>query len=805
MEKWYNMSWTEVVNLLNSNSRDGLNIEQAKLIHKLNERLKEPFEVKYENKIKISHLIKVVFNLWFWVVAGSIVMLLVSAQYLLAFCFFILGAVNIFFFEVKRHRARVEFQNFSKLMEGTCSVIRQGKITKVSSKELVKGDIVYFSKGDIVPADIRIIESDNLKVMQNLITGEDFPVDKYETRIEESEVTLREMKNMLFKTSQIIKGEGKGIVVQTQGQTEADNNFKSVCENWNKFDDSFIENKLLLASKLSLVSMAVAVISNLAVLEQKNLYVMLQVSSRALAYSSMVGIPIICMLVVRLADYWLKRQNIYLKDAAWLKKINTVNVLCLDKMRGLSEEKMVVRYIYTNDAVYKAEEKIDLNQIDENFSRLIHISLLCMDFKLGVKEHPSMLKLMDDAVESFWSSKDVQIDDIRSKFIRRIYMPNDSGRTIQTSVNKVDTNYRAYSKGPVDEILKSCRFIMKNGVEKELTEEDIENIKHQDMIMCGEALSTLGFAYRSFYYEPTTQENIESNMVFVGVIGFENPIRKEAKNSISTLLFNNIKPIIFTEENKLAAVQLSKSLKLSVSQNSVLTDIELEHINDEELSVFLRDVYIFSRISSKSKARVMKALKHNGENTLLITGKASDSTAISEAFMGITTNLNNSFIKGISDLSMASDSLESIIGLFNISRRINQYLGCIVGFNMFVILSQTIIFILKLLFNITEVYSSLNILWFNLIITAAGSFIIFSGFRKNVSEAPVHEVQGEKCEKVYSSFWKDLLYSSLLSGIYIFSRLKINMLVNKDLIWSFALSLCYIFAIFIFYKKCLKR
>ena len=228
---------------------------------------------------------------------------------------------------------------------------------------------------------------------------------------------------------------------------------------------------------------------------------------------------------------------------------------------------------------------------------MLDIGLLCNDTQLVNGEiENSKDDLTEIALVKFAQQNGIYKRKIEREHRRIFQISFDTDRRIMTSVNKMDKNYRASVKGAVDSILDRCTHIMKNGVELEITEDDINDIRTADISMSNDSLNVVGFAYRNFNYEPSLKENIESNLVFVGLMGFDNKLKDFAEDYVKKSDELSIKPIIITEDSKLTAFAVGRKLGIVSRLQQIISGVEIDNMDEEEFNRIGEKINIFSRM-----------------------------------------------------------------------------------------------------------------------------------------------------------------------------------------------------------------
>ncbi len=670
MIEWYDKPWSEVVKTFGSNIYSGLDEDQI-----------TPHREKYgHNKIimpvvpKITTLIiKQIKNLWIIMLFMALGVFIYLNQYIYAGIAVFIVVINLLCFTLSEYNDKKSLKELQKLNMGHARVVRDGRTLKIPEEELVVGDIVIVGKGESVPAELRVIESDDLKVNETSVTGENFIVEKYETKIEDKELKLSDMKNILFKASFVTSGSGTGIVIATGMNTQVSNIIKLFLgekegeKPFNKRINAILNSFTLLMLGALALNLCVSLF------QKENIKHIIGNSSIILLNSMPQTMVIIMALISSILFNILKKQNILFKNLSVVERLASVSIICTDKVGAFSSNKMKVSTIYCNDALIDAvgeELKQGISEEkNENLYRMVNIALLCNDTKTNTgKLENTKDDLIEIALVKFGMDNGVLKRNLEKQYKRIKQIPFDRERRIMTTINAVDENYRANIKGAVDSILTRCTHIMKNGLESEITEEDIDAIKNADISMSNGCLSVIGVAYRNFIYEPSLKENIESHLVFAGLVGFENSIREDAVEGIEKSHLLNIKPVMITEDNKLTAFAIGKKLGIVSNLQQILAGVEIDNMSEDEFQRIGDKINIFSRIDSKNKVSIIRNLKEYGYSTAITGAKLVDLPVLRVSDIGITTSSSN-IVRKLSDIFLKNINFLQIINVVEDCRK----------------------------------------------------------------------------------------------------------------------------------------
>jgi len=661
--EWYRLSWNKVVEKIGTSEIYGLSsgdIGDKRKIYGSNEiKVVNP-----KNFWKLS--LKILFNSW------GIVFILLSFYSFYKNDLIAGGISTVIFLAIIAFILKDEineknnYKIFNKYNDNEIWVLRDGVDIKISAKDVVVGDILLLRKGDMCPADARIISSEKLRVKETLLTGENELVEKYHTRIDEEVFTLSEIKNCLFKGSFIIAGEVTAVAVAVGDATQMGSiltHLNSSTEESERFFKGIFDATNIIAQ----ITLALAIIEVIiSFIRTKDIF---GVTANTL-YSYAQPLLLCVFLLWFLYDRHLKKDNVHMSRLSSLLKLTSVDAMIIDKVGFLTEDFAIALQYYSDDEFHQHFTRKD---DDYNQMRLIEIGVICNNAKISNIEDELKLNgsLYDVALIRLCKKLRIDWEEIQFRGPRVFYIPYDNGKKIDTSVDRIENNCRAHTKGSVDEILKRCRFIMKKGIEVEITPKDINEIKLHSAKMAANNLEVIAFAYRNFNYQPTVEENIESNLVFVGIIGFENPEKPYLDYQLEQGEIAGIEPIVVCDNNKLSAFSFAKSVGLATSVDQVVSGVELENSDEGEFQRVIEKTKVYCKINHNQKHSIVKILKGVGSNIAVTGSDLADIPAFQEGNVSLSVGNNCSFIaKKLSDGFIGENSYSKIIDLIISSKKV---------------------------------------------------------------------------------------------------------------------------------------
>ena len=668
MKNWFNQSIDEVEKKLQTDIENGLTIE------KVEEKRKQFGSNELEGKKKKSLVIKFIEQFKDFMIIVLIISAIISGVVGIyngegmtdTIIILIVVIVNAIIGVVQENKAEKSLEALKKMSSHVAKVIRNSKIEVVPSRDLVPGDVVVLDTGDYVPADIRLIEAANLKVQESALTGESVPVQKNINIIQDEKIGIGDRTNMLFSSSLITYGRGKGIVTSTGMQTEVGKiaGIINSVEN-NQTPLQIKLNKL--GKTLGILALAICVvIFIIGILYGKEPIHMLM-SAVSLAVAAIPeGLPAVATIVLAVGVQRMVKKNAIVKNLPSVETLGSASVICSDKTGTLTQNKMTVLKIFFFFFLLDVDK---IEKQDEELKLLVQAGMLCNDTKIGADDiltgDPTETALVDLGFN-------LGTDKVVYQNCPRIdEIPFDSDRKLMTTVHKIGEKYFVYTKGAVDELLKRCAGYRINNEIKDDLEEYKITISSQNEAMAKNALRVLAIAYKELDEKPTKEQDLENDLIFVGMVGMIDPPREEAKEAVKKCKTAGIKPVMITGDHKITATAIAKQLGILESEEEAITGTELEEISQEELEKNIQKYSVYARVSPEHKVRIVKAWQKNGHIVAMTGDGVNDAPALKTADIGCAMGLVGTDVaKEAADVILTDDNFATVVTAVEEGRRI---------------------------------------------------------------------------------------------------------------------------------------
>ena len=604
--------------------------------------------------------------------------------------FAVLG-INAVLGVVQTKKADSSLDSLKKLSVPEAKVIRNNEKLTISSQELVPGDIVLLEAGDYVPADGRIIESQTLKVIEGMLTGESEPVLKNADTINE-ESSLGDQKNMVFSGSMVVYGRATYVVTSCGMNTQVGKiaNLLETAENkqtplQQKLDD--FGKKLGVAIViLAALIFALEVFRGGDLMNSFMFAIAIAVAAIPEALTSIVTI-----VLASGTNTMAKRQSIIRKLPA-VETLGSTSVICTDKTGTLTQNKMTVvesylygpdsdkfngfDYIkdYTNTNSNNNENTSDGTEIavcacaiQERYLSLS--SILCNDSDVN-EEGIEIGDPTEVALINYAEKYDVDYKSIRENYTRISEIPFDSDRKLMTTVNLIDDENIMFTKGAPDVIFKRCKYALKYDEVIEISDEILDEYKKINENFSNRALRVLAFAYKNVAdeFEPSLDD--ENNLILIGLMAMIDPPREEVFDAVKEAKSSGIKTIMITGDHKTTAAAIAHEIGIMEKDDLALTGQELDSLTDEELDNKLEKISVYARVSPENKIRIVKAWQKKGKVTAMTGDGVNDAPALKQANIGIGMGSGTEVAKDASAMVLVDDNFATIVNAIEVGRTV---------------------------------------------------------------------------------------------------------------------------------------
>ena len=606
---------------------------------------------------------------------------------------------------VQESKAEAALEALKNLTSPTAMVKRNGKVVEIPAAELVVGDIVVLEAGRIIPADLRLLQSINLKIEESALTGESVPVDKDAGFIATDDVGIGDRINMAYSSTSVAYGRGEGVVVYTGMNTE----IGKIAAMLNESEEELtpLQKRLNdLGRVLGIVAIVIVVaMFIIAVFQGRNIIEML-ITAISLAVAAIPeGLTAVVTIVLALGVQRMVKVNTIVRKLPAVETLGAVSTVCSDKTGTLTQNKMTVTRVYLDG------EMKDVKELSyDNNALFMNGFVLCNDASMAHNERigdPTELALLD--MGALFDVTREGLEEVNPRINEQSF---DSARKLMTTVHKDSTGkIISYTKGAMDILLGRCNKIYLNGEVSDITDKNISDINNAASEMARNALRVLALGIRE-----DDDSASEENLTFVGLVGMIDPPRPEAKESVKALKQAGITTIMITGDHRDTALAIAKELGIAQDEGQCITGTELNDITQEQLNTKVENLRVFARVSPEHKVMIVKAFKANGSIVSMTGDGVNDAPSLKAADIGVAMGITGTDVaKGAADMVLTDDNFATIEKAVAEGRGIYQNIKKTVLFLLSSNFGEVISMFSAIVAGLASPLQSIHILWINLI------------------------------------------------------------------------------------------
>jgi len=678
---------------------------------------------------------------------------------------------------VQESKAEASLAALKKMAAPESQVLRDGIRLSIPARELVPGDIVYVEAGNYVPADIRLLESVNLRVEEATLTGESVPVQKSAALVLSENAALGDRKNMLFAATLVSYGRGHGVVVATGMETQ----IGMIADMLQSVDDGKtpLQNKLdKLGKTLAIAALLVCGLVFLLGLARSRVFTQgfTEASTAAVLESFMIavglaiaavpeGLSAVVTISLALGMREMIKRHALIRKLQAVETLGSITVICSDKTGTLTENRMTVTVVdmashildFTHEAEYGAirslQEVLQVEAPDEKQLEMLRACPTLLHTLAGgtlcndaiIEPHPEKEErfvMIGDPTEGALVVAAARMGLTKKLLMealpREAEVPFDSERKRMTTAHRLpdkredlheavrelwswgvdeEARYLAYTKGSVDGLLDIADKLYVEGRVVPLESQWRERIEAANAHMAEQGVRVLGLAYRTLAELPDElkADDVETGMTFVGMVGMIDPARPEVKDAVALCKSAGIRPIMITGDHPLTARHIAEDLGISTN-GKALTGAEVEKLPDSELEQVVKDVSIFARVSPEHKLRIVQALQNNGEVVAMTGDGVNDAPALKKADIGVAMGITGTDVaKSTADMVLTDDNYASIVAAVEQGRVIYANIRKFVFFMLSTNLTEIMVIFVAALLRLPLPLTVIQLLTLNLL------------------------------------------------------------------------------------------
>ncbi|MCT1173643.1 cation-translocating P-type ATPase [Lactococcus lactis] len=633
---------------------------------------------------------------------------------------FIVLMINSVVAVVQTKRAESSLDALRQMSAPSAKVLRNGEKTSIPARELVVGDIVSLEAGDFIPADGRLIDVQNLRVEEGMLTGESEPVEKFSDVIE-GEVALGDRKNMVFSSSLVVYGRADFLVTAIAEQTEigkiaqmletAEAKQTPLQQKLEKFGKQLGWAILALCALIFAVQILRLFTTNQtadmqkAVLDSFMFAVAVAVAAIPEALSSVVTI------VLSVGTNKMAKQHAIMRNLPAVETLGSTSVICTDKTGTLTQNKMTVvdSFLPTQGS----KELTDLTQADQKL--LLNAMVLCNDSSFS-QEGQALGDPTEVALIAYSDKIGYPYQDLREKSPRLAEFPFDSERKLMSTINDFEGQKTIFVKGGPDVLFNRCNQVFLDGKVQEFTPELKEKFQAQNEVFSQKALRVLAYAYKPVSDDKTELTLTDENdLILIGLSAMIDPPREAVYDSIVEAKKAGIKTIMITGDHKTTAQAIAKDIGLMNEGDMALTGQELDALTEDELRENLEKISVYARVSPENKIRIVRAWQNEHQVTAMTGDGVNDAPALKQANIGIAMGSGTDVAKDASSMILTDDNFVSIVSAVSIGRVVYDNIKKSISYLFSGNLGAIIAIVFALVVGWVNPFTALQLLFINLV------------------------------------------------------------------------------------------
>ncbi len=568
----------------------------------------------------------------------------------------ILNTAIGFFMEFQ---AQSSMKTLRKMDRINTSVLRGGKRKEIEAEKLVPGDVVFVVEGNLIPADCRVFEQNELKLNESALTGESLPVNK-QTDPLDSDTPLADRSNMVFKGTSVSMGNGKCIVATTGMNTSIGDISEMVSGEDNEQVPLNIKLNRLSKQLIWIVLGLAASYGLLGYLSGQDLLIMIQTAIAWAIAAIPEGLAIVATIALARGMLRLADANVIVKKLAAVETLGETTTILTDKTGTLTKNKLSVEHLSTEEFDQKAKAIIDENPGKEDiFTKLIEVSALCNNTRFDEDGDPAGDTVEVALLEFIEQLEEDTYNKINQQYERIDEDPFDSESKFMATMHQKESGYFFSLKGASDTVMKRCKYIITPSGTKDLSEKTIKKWKDKDDELSGKGLKTLAFAYK----QSDKKQSLEEGYIFIGLIGFLDPPKEGIKDAVETFREAGIRVVMITGDHPETSKNVARQVSIVDQEDpDAFTGQEIKKLLESKNTDRLARSSIFARVDPRQKLDILNIFKEKGDIVGMTGDGVNDAPALKMADIGIAMGKRGSQVaKEYADMILKTDHLPSMV------------------------------------------------------------------------------------------------------------------------------------------------
>lgn len=622
--------------------------------------------------------------------------------------------LNAIFGVFQESKAEEAIDALAKMATPDAHVRRGNNVVTIPSSQLVVGDVVLVEAGDVVPADMRFVESANLKIEESALTGESVPVEKSVEALSGDKVGIGDRTNMGFMNSNITYGRGVGVVVATGMNTEV-GRIAGMINNAEETTTPLQANLSALGRTLTIMILIIAaIVFGVGMWRDAMSLPEMFLTAISLAVAAIPeGLPAIVTIILALGTQKMAKKNALVRKLPAVETLGSTEIIASDKTGTLTQNKMTVEKVYYDGALHDAADGIAGGNL------LMTIMNFANDTK--VQQDGTMLgDPTETALVAYGKRQGFDVDAELAAMPRVAEVPFDSERKLMTTIHQMaDGRFLVATKGAPDQLLKRVSQIAFGQTVNTLDDAGRNQILATNQALAKQALRVLGMAYQIIDTVPAVvnTDTVEHDMIFAGLVGMIDPERPEAADAVAQAKAAGIRPMMITGDHQDTAEAIAGRLGIIEPGDdaAVITGAQLDEQTDEEFAKNVDKYSVYARVAPEHKVRIVNAWQKKGKVVAMTGDGVNDAPALKAADIGIGMGITGTEVsKGASDMVLADDNFSTIVTAVEEGRKVFSNIQKSIQYLLSANLGEVLTLFMMTMLG-WDILAPVHILWINLV------------------------------------------------------------------------------------------
>lgn len=655
-------------------------------------------------------------------------------EYIDAIAIIAIVLINGFLGFFQERKAEKSLNALKELSAPQVFVLRDGEWQKLLSREVVVGDIIKFTSGDRIGADVRLVQAVNLEIEESALTGESVPAVKFTNPVVDKNASLGDLENMAFMGTMVTRGNGVGIVTGI-GMNTAMGKIADMIQNAETMMTPLQRRLEQLGKILITVALLLTLLVVIAgVVHGHDIYTMFLAGVSLAVAAIPEGLPAIVTVALSLGVQRMIKKNAIVRKLPAVETLGCASVICSDKTGTMTQNKMTVTHLWSGgktwtvtgtgfhpEGKFYLKDHEVLPQQEKSLYQLLTFGLLCNHAELKMKEEeliidgdPTEGALLVSALKAGLSR-----DTLLSQFTIEKEFPFDSTRKMMSMIVK-DKNGRKFviTKGAPDVLIGLSEYVLWDGKQQYLHGEYRQEIEKAIENLASMALRTIAIAFKPIQDQTVilNESEAEKGLTFIGVQGMIDPPRPEVKQAIKECREAGIKTVMITGDHVITAKAIAQQLGIIRGNALVIEGVALNDMSIDDLENVVEDVSVFARVSPEHKLKIVKALQNRGHIVAMTGDGVNDAPAIKSADIGIAMGITGTDVaKEASSLILLDDNFATIKSAINEGRNIYENIRKFVRYLLASNVGEILVMLFAMLLSLPLPLVPIQILWVNLV------------------------------------------------------------------------------------------